>query len=56
MEKVEGIKKCAPPVLIVPVEEKIAHEDYNPYEVNQYHDVALLRLAQEVTYTGMAVD
>ncbi|CAG9821117.1 unnamed protein product [Phaedon cochleariae] len=43
---------CAPPPLNIPVEETIAHESYNPYDVNQYHDIGLLRLAREVTMSA----
>ncbi|CAG9862801.1 unnamed protein product [Phyllotreta striolata] len=47
-----GKQRCAPPPVNVLVEEAIAHEQYNPYDVNQYNDIALLRLAREVKYTG----
>ncbi|KAL3285737.1 hypothetical protein HHI36_000264 [Cryptolaemus montrouzieri] len=43
--------ECSDPVLDVPIEEAIAHEQFDPYDVNQYHDIGLLRLATEVTYT-----
>lgn len=45
-------KECAPAPLDVPVEERIAHEDYDPLDTNQYHDIALLRLSKEVTYSS----
>lgn len=51
VERDEGDFECSN-VTVVAVEEKIVHEDYNPYDQNQYHDIALLRLAQDVTYTG----
>lgn len=35
----------------VPIEEEIAHEDYDPYDNNQYNDIALLRLSKPVKYT-----
>lgn len=35
----------------VPIEEKIPHESYAPASKNQIHDIALLRLAEEVKYT-----
>ncbi|RZC14238.1 uncharacterized protein BDFB_008011, partial [Asbolus verrucosus] len=41
---------CAPPPVNIPVEEKIAHEDYEPNDINQYHDIALLRLKRTVTF------
>lgn len=53
VESVGNIIECAPSPLILNVEEKIVHEDYNPYDLNQYHDIALLRLAEEVKYTGI---
>ncbi|CAH1983355.1 unnamed protein product [Acanthoscelides obtectus] len=43
---------CAPPPQDIPVEEGIAHEQYDPYDASQYNDIALLRLAREVNYTG----
>ncbi|KAJ8925924.1 hypothetical protein NQ315_009776 [Exocentrus adspersus] len=43
---------CAPPPLNIPIEERIAHEDYDPEDANQYHDIALLRLARDVKFTG----
>ncbi|XP_050504927.1 serine protease easter [Diabrotica virgifera virgifera] len=45
-------QKCAPPPVNVAVEEQIAHEQYKPYDQNQYHDIALLRLARNVKITG----
>lgn len=40
----------APPVVVVPVEQSIVHESYNPNSRQQENDIALLRLAQEVTF------
>lgn len=45
-------EKCAPDPINILVEEKIAHEQYNPYDTNQYHDIALLRLSRNVSYSG----
>ncbi|XP_049877529.1 CLIP domain-containing serine protease HP8 [Pectinophora gossypiella] len=42
---------CAHPVQDVPVEETIAHEDYNPQDSNQHHDIALLRLARPAKFS-----
>ncbi|KAF7263934.1 hypothetical protein GWI33_000889 [Rhynchophorus ferrugineus] len=42
---------CAPPAVNVPVEDRIAHEEYQPQDINQYHDIALLRLAREVKFS-----
>ncbi|XP_074037294.1 CLIP domain-containing serine protease HP8 [Leptinotarsa decemlineata] len=44
--------QCSPPPINVPVEETVAHEQYDAYDVNQYHDIGLLRLAREVTFTA----
>lgn len=46
-----GIKICAPPAVNVAVEERIAHERYDPFDTNQYHDIALLRLTRNVRYS-----
>jgi hypothetical protein len=35
----------------VAVVEKIVHEQYDPKSRNQHHDIALLRLSQNVKYT-----
>lgn len=47
-----GFKQCALPAVDVPVEQQIAHEDYDPFDTNQYNDIALLRLIRDVKYTG----
>ncbi|XP_060525633.1 serine protease easter-like isoform X2 [Cylas formicarius] len=44
-------EQCAPPAIDVPVQEWVAHEQYNPFDLNQYHDIGLLRLAREITVT-----
>lgn len=44
---------CSDPALDVPVEEIIPHENYNPNSKSQENDIALLRLSQSVTYSGM---
>ncbi|KAF2896027.1 hypothetical protein ILUMI_10148 [Ignelater luminosus] len=41
---------CSRP-LDVEIEEIIAHERYDSSNINQYHDIALLRLAEHVNYT-----
>lgn len=43
---------CAPPPINIPVAERIAHESYDPNDVNQYHDIALLRLQRTAKFTG----
>ncbi|XP_057664233.1 CLIP domain-containing serine protease HP8-like [Diorhabda carinulata] len=48
----KGTNICAPAPINVAVEEKIAHEQYNPNDPNQYHDIALLRLSRPVTFTN----
>lgn len=44
--------ECSDDPIDVPVDERIAHESYNPYDNNQYHDIALLRLARSVSFTS----
>lgn len=41
---------CAPKHLDIEIEEKIFYEDYNFKSKEQYFDIALLRLAQELTF------
>lgn len=48
----EGIKDCTDPPITVPVAEKIVHKDYLPESSSQHHDIALLRLSRDVSYTG----
>lgn len=47
---IDGVVCNAPP-LDVPIEQLIPHENYDPQAANQHNDIALLRLAQRVTYT-----
>lgn len=44
--------ECSDPTVNVPVEERIAHENYNPTDTNQFHDIALLRLSRDVKFTS----
>lgn len=48
-----GGEDCAPTPIDIPVEERIAHEKYDPLDANQYHDIALLRLSRTVSYSGI---
>lgn len=43
---------CAPPAQDIIIQEKIAHENYIPQLRSQYYDIALLRLARKVEYSG----
>lgn len=47
-----GKEICTDTPIDVPVEEQIPHEMYNPYDPNQYHDIALLRLSRDVKFTN----
>ncbi|ERL85365.1 serine protease easter isoform X1 [Dendroctonus ponderosae] len=51
IEAVGARRQCAPPAVYVAVEETIAHENYDPYHINQYNDIALLRLIRNVHYS-----
>lgn len=42
---------CTDPVVDIPIERAITHEQYNPYSKSQQNDIALLRLSREITYT-----
>ncbi|KRT84161.1 Trypsin, partial [Oryctes borbonicus] len=48
---IPGGRDCADDPIDVPIEAQIAHEDYDPYDVNQYHDIGLLRLSRSVQPT-----
>ncbi|CAO1427647.1 unnamed protein product [Diamesa serratosioi] len=41
---------CAPPAIDIQIEQLIPHENYQPNAGNQHNDIALLRLAQKVTF------
>lgn len=41
---------CADPVQTIPIEDIITHPEYNPK--TSRHDIALIRLANPVPYTG----
>lgn len=45
------ILKCADPVVEVGVEKIIVHPDYNDKSRDKMHDIALLRLNTNVTYS-----
>ncbi|XP_066245747.1 serine protease easter-like [Euwallacea similis] len=47
----DGQTQCAPPAVDVAVDERVAHESYNPFDANQYHDIALLRLIRNVKFS-----
>ena len=42
---------CAPPAIDIQIEQLIPHENYQPSAGNQHNDIALLRLAQRVTFS-----
>ncbi|XP_055586939.1 serine protease easter-like [Uranotaenia lowii] len=42
---------CSPDPIDVEIERKIPHPSYNPQSLEQYNDIALLRMAQSVPYT-----
>ncbi|KAK9721049.1 Regulatory CLIP domain of proteinase [Popillia japonica] len=48
----QGAPLCADPPVDVPIESQIAHEKYDPYDMNQYNDIGLLRLTQPVETTS----
>ena len=42
---------CSPPYVDIEISEIIMHEDYKQRARTQYHDIALLRLKEKVTYS-----
>lgn len=42
---------CIVKSIIVPVEEQIIHPEFSTSNRNHHHDIALLRLAREITFT-----
>ncbi|XP_019870922.1 CLIP domain-containing serine protease HP8-like [Aethina tumida] len=49
--KVGNYRDCAPEPQNIAVEERIPHEAYDPYDVNQENDIALLRLVKPAVYS-----
>lgn len=47
-----GYTDCNDPPLDVSVEEIILHPEYRDNNLNKVHDIALLRLSQDVRFTG----
>lgn len=45
------VKQCSDPPQNVEVEWAKAHEDYNPLDTNQLHDIAIIRLARKLKYS-----
>ena len=50
-EDVSGNEFCNHPYVEIPVEKVTVHEDYNPHKTAQYHDIALLKLQRNVTFS-----
>lgn len=48
-----GELDCADSPVDFNVVQKIVHENYDPFSVNQANDIALLRLDRPVQYTGI---
>ncbi|XP_055545836.1 serine protease easter-like [Wyeomyia smithii] len=42
---------CSPPPVDVVIMQKTPHPEYNPNALEQYHDIALLRLEHRISYT-----
>lgn len=47
-----GFEDCADPHQDISVEEAIPHPEYTDSVPSRYHDIALLRLARPVQFTG----
>lgn len=45
-------EECSDPPQNIPVEDRIAHENYDPQDQNQYNDIALLRLSRDAKFNG----
>lgn len=48
----DGSQVCADPVLDVGIEETIAHEKYDPFNIYQLYDIALIRMNQNISFTN----
>lgn len=47
-----GGTDCTDPVITIPIERTIPHQNYNPASKLRRNDIALLRLAKMAPYTG----
>lgn len=50
--EVDGYSDCNDPALNSDVEEAIPHSEYNDNDKSREHDIALVRLARTVQFTG----
>ncbi|KAF2905285.1 hypothetical protein ILUMI_00879 [Ignelater luminosus] len=51
-DETPGFVDCSDDPLDIAIEEKIPHDLYDPNDVNQAHDIALLRLSRKVDFTS----
>lgn len=49
-QSIVGVSKCAPPVLDIGIARSIEHEDYIPFNKNQFNDIAILKLRNAVNF------
>lgn len=47
----EDTKICADPIMRVGIEETIVHPKYNLSSIDQFHDIALIRLNKDIDFT-----
>jgi hypothetical protein len=47
----DNSKECADPAIEIPVDEIIIHENYQPDLRSKRNDIALIRLAEDVTFS-----
>ncbi|XP_026316167.1 phenoloxidase-activating enzyme-like [Hyposmocoma kahamanoa] len=46
-----GGSDCSDAGVVIPIEKIIPHPDYNPYDENRKHDIALLRMSKSAPYS-----
>lgn len=49
------VTDCADPPLNLAIEKKIIHPQYDEDNIDQTHDIALLKLAESVSFSGMHI-
>jgi len=49
-QTLNGRRICSPSVFDVSIEEVMIHENYLPQSLNQYNDIALIRLSRKVQF------
>ena len=56
VEKEKNETSCADPPVDIPVQKIFIHPRYEEVDDQKVHDIALIRLAEKINFTGMTFD